>query len=151
MIMKKILVFLLCLTCFSCERGKVIKYKYGSTTLTRVDTSGEIRIFYGDYKRDEYPDSYVKISYSGFNSGVSGLLVFNNDKTISVVPKMGFFEISGGRKDHNKITIVSEKEDLRDWFFKIKGNYNNIIQISDLKAVEIDENKINNSKVRSYY
>ena len=139
------------MTCFSCERGKIIKYKYGNVTLTRVDTSGEIRIYYGDYKADEFPESYIKVSYSGFNSGASGILVFNSDKTITAIPKMGFFEISTKDKKYKKFTIVSEKADLRDWFFKIKGNYNNIVEISDLSSVETDQNKLNNSKVRAYY
>jgi len=147
--MKFLTCILFVLTLFSCS-SKVTYYEYKGTTVTRVDHDGEILFYYGKCSENsECP--YVKAQYHGFNSGVDALLLFREDGAVEVIPcGMGYFIESN--KKNKKIIFKRYNNYVLDSLVKsYNGNFDNLIRISNVIALEKEVNLDNKSKVKAEY
>lgn len=137
----------------SCSVKKdFIYYSFKDVTVTRFNKEpNEIYFYYGKYKNDDkLPNSYIKASYSDFDGGMGGFLIFKENKCIEIIRVYDSFSKIGDDK-HLMLNDTIENVDFIDWKDKIDGNYNNVYQISDLFKKEIKWNKENNSKVKAIY
>lgn len=140
----RIVLFFLMFAFLSC-RNDIIKYQYDDVVITRVDRDGEARLYYGDFD-NKFPDSYIKIEYSGFNSGISGYLVFHPDKSVHVISEGGGYYTSSNL-ENSKLMISEISRNFSD---SIKGKYDRVLYLSSI-GLEQELNKKFNSNVKAIY
>ncbi|EKT3958490.1 hypothetical protein NTJ28_002506 [Flavobacterium psychrophilum] len=151
--MKKLLIIVLAMFIVSCSVKKnFIYYSFKDVTVTRFNKEpNEIYFYYGKYKNDDkLPNSYIKASYSGFDGGMEGFLIFKENKTIEIIRVYDSFSKVGDDK-HLMLNETIENVDFIDWKDKINGNYHNVIELSNILKTEKIINKKNNSKVKAIY
>jgi len=140
----RIILFFIMIAFFSC-RNDIIKYRYDDVVVTRVDRDGEARLYYGDFDKN-FPDSCIKIEYSGFNSGISGYLVFHPNKKVEVNSRGGgYFSSSYGEN-----SMIFLKDVRRNFSDSIKGQYDRVLHLSGM-GLEQELNKKFNSNVKAIY
>lgn len=142
--MKLLLIFFILLSFTSCER-KVIYYKCYNTIISRVDSDGEILLYYGDIEDNSKTHPYVKATYSGFNSGVSAYLLFNSNATVEVVNLMGYF--TEGDNNNKQIYITQIENSSLDSLRNVHTQNGTLIKINDVLQMEKQRNSISSSKV----
>lgn len=150
--MKKVLIAILAIFIISCsQKGYFIYYSYNNVTITRLDKDNNIFFYYGKFdKIDSLPKSYIKATYSGFDGGIGGFLIFKENKSIEIIRVYDSFSKIGEDK-HLILNDTIENIDFIDWNNSINGNYNNVYQISNILKKEVEWNKENNSKVKAIY
>ncbi len=130
---------------FSSCRSDIIKYRYDDVVVTRVDRDGEAKLYYGDFDNN-FPDSCIKIEYSGFNSGISGYLVFHPDKRVQVISEGGGYYTSS----YGENSMIILNEICRNFSDSIKGKYDRVLYLSGM-GLEQEINTKNNSNVKAIY
>ena len=150
--MKKILFLLLFSFFLSCSKKEnFIYYTYNNVTITRLDKGNEMILYFGKQTSlKDLPKSYLKAKYNGFDGLISCYLIFNDSANVEVVTVEGIFDTI---KTGNKLRLVkfNNNLDFIKWNDKIKNNYKNIIELSDVVKNEIRRNEKNNSKVKTSY
>lgn len=145
--MRSILILFIFLA-FSCKH-EIIKYSHEDVSVTRVDTDGQTKLYYGAFDNN-FPDSCIKIEYSGFNSGLSGYLVFHPDKRVQVISEGGgYFTSSCGE---NSMLFLKDYVDSKRDFSSdsLKGRFDRVLYLSGL-GLEQEINTKNNSNVKAVY
>ncbi len=142
------ILFLYIFLAFSCKH-EIIKYSYNDVVVTRVDTDGQTKLYYGDLDNN-FPDSFIKIQYSGFNSGLSGYLVFQPNKKVQVFSEGGGYYTSSFGE--NSMLFLKDYENSKGVFFNdsIKGRYDRVLYLSGM-GMEEEINRKNNSRVKAVY
>jgi len=150
--MKKFLIVVLFLTLISCEdKERFIHYTYNGVTITRVDKGNKIWLYYGDFDDVKLlPKQCITITYSGFDGLVEGYLVFNENKTVKVIRIDGRFNTII-TSDSLKMEEFDRNIEFIRWDDKIKGNFQNVYFLSDLRKREVKINYENNSAVKAIY
>lgn len=148
--------FIIIITFFffiSCSERPIF-YEYEGVTITRIDKSNGIYFFYGkcpDIKSD-CRKSYIKATYRGFNSGMQGYIVFNNDKTVKVISNAAYFEQIG---ENTNLYLSKKKENSTEssnWIRKAyEIGYPNVRYISDSINEEKEKNERKISDVKATY
>lgn len=150
--MRNILIFTFNLILTSCkQKERFIHYSYENATITRLDKENNSYLFYGKYENiDSLPKKYIKATYNGFDGLMSCYLLFEKNDKVEIVAVEGDFDtINSG--DKMKLISFNENIDFIKWHEKMKANYNNTIELSDIVNLEIKRNKKNNSKVKAVY
>lgn len=144
----RIILFFFMLGFLSC-RNDIIKYRYDDVVVTRVDRDGEAKLYYGDFDNN-FPDSCIKIEYSGFNSGISGYLVFHPDKRVQVISEGGGYYTSS--YGENSMLFLKNYEDSKRDLSNdsIKGRFDRVLYLSGI-GLEREINTKNNSNVKAIY
>lgn len=150
--MKKILFLFLAFSIISCSKENVIYYNFGNVTLTRINEYPKDYFFYGKQEslNDTLTATYIKTSFSGFNSGMSGFVIFNDDETLSFVRMDASFEKIGNEKSTN-IVEFENNLDFINWEKNAKQKFENKIYISDVIELEKKRNKEYKSEVKAIY
>lgn len=144
----RIVIFFFILAFLSC-RNDIIKYQYDDVVVTRVDRDGEVKLYYGDFDNN-FPDSCIKIKYSGFNSGISGYLVFHPNKRVQVTSLGGGYFTSSFLQNDWLYLKDNETFDAIHFWDSINGNYDRVLQLSGI-GLEQELNKKFNSNVKAIY
>lgn len=150
--MKKILFLFLPILIISCSQENTIYYNFGNVTITRINDYPKDYFFYG--KRESLKDTltatYIKTSFSGFNSGMRGFVIFNDDETVSFIRMDASFEKIGNEKSLNIVEFENNLEFI-NWEDDAKQKFQNKIYISDVIELEKKRNKEYKSEVKSVY
>lgn len=72
----------------SCNTNRIIYYNYKGITITRINNDAESRFYYGSYSRSEAENinSYIDVSYNGFNNGMDLYIFFHKDSSVEIIP-----------------------------------------------------------------
>lgn len=137
----------------SCSVKKdFIYYSFKDVTVTRFDKEpNEVCFYFGRYKNDDkLPNSYIKASYTGFDAGMGGFLIFKENKIVEIIRVYDSFSKVGDDK-HLMLNDTIGNVDFIDWKDKIGGDYYNVIELSDILKTEQLINKEKKSKVKAIY
>lgn len=140
----RIVLFFLMLAFISC-RNDIIKYRYDDVVVTRVDRDGLAKLYYGDFDNN-FPDSCIKIEYSGFNSGISGYLIFHPNKKVEVNSRGGGYFTSS----YSEKSMIFLKEISDNFSDSIRGKYDRVLHLSGM-GLEQELNQKFNSNVKAIY
>jgi hypothetical protein len=141
------LVWIFC----SCDDKRVILYEYKGVYVTRVDNNSESNFYYGNYKDDSnLPASYVKSTFSGFNSGMDAYLIFKPNK-VEVYYSMGSFTNIGNGENIKVTNNPTSNTFNYNFDDKVRGQYDNVCRVSDILTREKELNATNHSKVNVTY
>jgi hypothetical protein len=143
----RILNILLSILIFSsCSQENRIFYEYNGVVITRINKDNQIYFYRG--KQED--SSFIKAEYSGLNSGMGAYLVFKPNGMVELVKVYDSFEKFGS---DSSLVLKEYKENIEfiKWTDSIKGNYNNIIEVSDIINIEKERNLQNHSKVKVTY
>lgn len=143
------LIFFFCLLLTSCIKPERIIYEYRGVVITRIDKDGETLFYYGKCDKN-CPDSYIKVKYSGFNSGLSGLLIFHENRSVELVSLGGGYFDTSENVDQRLFMKEHKNYDLTGWLDSIRGKYRNISEITEIK-LEKEINLKNHSRVKVSY
>lgn len=143
--MKKLTIFLTVLILSSCSQENKILYEYNGTIITRINKNNETYFYHGKYQ----DSSFIKSEYRGFNSGMGAYLIFKPKGIVELVQKYSLFEKFGS--DSSLVLIEYENIQFINWADSIRGNYDNVIEVSDIINIEKERNLQNNSKVKATY
>lgn len=148
---KNILVHTIAVIFFcSCNENRVIIYEFNNVFVTRIDEGTESRFYYGKYENGKnLPSSFVKSTFSGFNSGMDAYLIFKPNN-VKIYHSMGYFENIGNTDsikeiDNTEASTFYYNED------KVSGKYDSVCRVSDILSREKELNLTNNSKVKAIY
>jgi len=130
--------------------SEVIIYEYKGVAITRVEKNADIYFYYGNHINHDFPNSFIKAHYSGFNSGMNAYIIFENNKKIKLIPINGFFETVGVDKN-SKLKLDDRGIHLFEFEKTIKNKYDNVISISNLLVPEKEDNFKNHSNVKATY
>jgi hypothetical protein len=151
--MKELLIIVLAMFTVSCSVKKdFIYYSFKDVTVTRFDKEpNEVYFYFGRYKNDDkLPNSYIKASYTGFDAGMGGFLIFKENKIVEIIRVYDSFSKVGDDK-HLMLNDTIGNVDFIDWKDKIGGDYYNVIELSDILKTEQLINKEKKSKVKAIY
>ena len=125
-------------------------YEHSDVIITRIDKGNEIFVYYGEVTKEmDFPMTFIKIEYSGLNSGMQAYLNFLPNKKVEMIGIMGIFEKMG---NDNRINI-KEIDNIRfiAWKDSINGDYKNTMELSNIFKIEKERNKLNHSVVKAVY
>ncbi|MEA1980489.1 MAG: hypothetical protein U9N54_05905 [candidate division Zixibacteria bacterium] len=150
--MKKNCLIILVFMFVSCSENNFIYYELNGVTVTRIDDGNKIYIYHGRCDNSFTPcsESYVKAEYSGFNSGMSGYIIFNTNGSVDFVKVDALVEKTGKDSLLNIFKFKTNYEAVH-WRDSIKGNYGKIVEVSDILKLEKSRNLENKSKVKVTY
>lgn len=150
---KKIVLLVLIIGIFffnSCQKERIIYYKYNDVTITRIEDGNKIYFYYGklDKSSSKKSKSYIKAKYSsGLGSGMEASLRFEKDKKVSLQGALSYFKKYGSNdslylNSHNYKTRV----DYENWKDSVKTSYYaNIIFVSS----NLENEKLWNEKLET--
>ncbi|RFP64389.1 hypothetical protein D0N36_14470 [Hymenobacter lapidiphilus] len=81
------------LALFGCSSRHQSSYRYGDICITRVDEPGHSYFYWGTSARSATAD--VSVDYHEYGSSLDGYMVFNPDKSVSVIGVLGYFQTTG--------------------------------------------------------
>ena len=149
--MLRAIIILGMLAFISCTRNEAIYYEYNGITITRIDRGNQIYFYFGkcNEEKNSCPESYIKAEYSGLNSGMGGYIIFTSDGKAELVRVYDSFEKIGA----DSLLSLKEYDNIEfiNWTDSIKGNYNNVIEVSDIIKLEKEKNLKNHSNVKVTY
>jgi len=149
--LKFIMKLLIFLSFFSCKRNVLTYYEYNGVVITRIDKEAASFFYYGkcDGKKIKCSASFIKGNFSGRDGYMLGYLVFQKDEKVKMVYGESLNQIG---KDTSLFLFRNKRNyEFIDWHDSIKGNYNNVVQISNLLNNEKQMNLENHSKVKVIY
>ncbi|WP_257667526.1 hypothetical protein [Parapedobacter tibetensis] len=135
--------------CVGCTDNLIV-YTYKGTSVTRKDIGATTYLYYGDYSKGKYPNSYVKITYSGFNNGLLAHLIFNSDSSVEIRRGNGYFDFKRNKTEKLFAKEIENPDNIR-WHDSIKGRFDDVVFLTDVLSLERSENTKNKSKVTARY
>lgn len=139
-----VMLFLFCASC--ANKLPLTYYSYNSVIITRLNCNTETRLYYGAIK-DTANKAYIKATYSGRDDLMGCFLVFNNNKSVTIIRADGKF-LKYGQDGSLNLNDTINNLDFIKWKSKINGRYNNIAELSDILETEQLLNKRNKSNVK---
>jgi len=127
----------------------IIFYEYKGVNITRVDNGNKSYFYYGSYNDGDYPKSYIRTEYSGFNMGMQGYLTFESDKRVFFRCADGYAEKIGN--DSNLILVDDDAVSYLSWSDTALIEYKNTYEVSDVINLEKEGNIKSLSKVKADY
>jgi hypothetical protein len=138
----RLLVFLALTGCTSRERST---YRYGDICVTRVDEPGHSYFYWGNSTDPTSPPS-VSVDYHEYGSSLDGYMVFNPDKSVTIIGVMGLYLTTDST--HPLTIKAPPNEQFIPWRDSIDSRYQNVVRLKSEEAVERRENLANKSAVQ---
>ncbi len=150
--MKKIILLIVFISIlFSCsEKQNLIYYEYNGLTVTRISDYPKDYFFIGKLKSlsDTLNKTYIKSSFSGFNSGMDAYMVFKPNGKIDIIRLDADFE-KHGINDSINLKKFQNNIDFIKWEDSIKKSFKNIVRLSD--GIELEKKRKYTSEVLINY
>lgn len=135
------------------SENTIIYYDFDGVTITRIDRDGETCIYYGrcDNNQKNCSEPFVKAKYSGFNSGLDGLLHFKAGGIVEVISLGGGY-FTEERSSNDKLLINNSKNstETSKTLDSIRKS-SSVIHLSSNIVLEKELNRKSNSKVNATY
>jgi len=148
--MRHFLILAVILAFATCSKESATYYEYNGATITRIDRGNKIYFYYGRFDNENFPETFVKAEYSGFNSGIHAYMIFFPNGRVRISPAGGLFKKNGA----DSLLSLYEFNDnylLNAWLDSIRGNFNNTVELSDGLKFEEEINRESHSKVKVSY
>lgn len=156
---KKIVLLVLIIGIFflnSCQKERIIYYKYNDVTITRIDDGNKVYFYYGklDKSSSKKAKSYIKAKYSsGLGSGIYTSLKFEKDKRANLDCGLGYFK-EYGSNDSLYLDCYNLKTGVTymHWEDSIQTSYyaNSVFISSDLEDEKLWNEKLETQVERIY-
>jgi hypothetical protein len=138
------LLLLTFLAFFGCSSRHEYIYRYGEVSITRVDEPGHSYFYWGT-RTDQSVAPDVSVDYHEYGSLLDGYLVFNPDKSVSIIGVEGYFQTTGSQ--HPVALLHPPNERFVSWHDSLAGRYRNVVRLISEEDMERRENAANKSTV----
>ncbi|WP_431244786.1 hypothetical protein ACQ9BO_11315 [Flavobacterium sp. P21] len=140
------------LTLISCSKQSKIYYEYDGLVVTRFTDCSKDYILIGKHQNisDTLNSTFIKSSFSGFNSGMDAYMVFRSDRKIDIIGLGASFE-KFGSNDSINLKDFENNIDFKKWEDNAKLNFKNIIRLSNVIKLEKKRNLGYKTEVQASY
>jgi len=150
--MKLLLISVLFCLC-SCETNRIIYYRYGGITITRIDSVAKSLFYYGSYNKNHLGNinPNIEVTYSGFNNGMDMFIVFHKNGTVEVIPN-GIGDVEQTEKKDTVFYVSNHENHALDSILKSYLSSNlGYIRVSDALNIEDKFKREYHSRVQVIY